>query len=488
MKAAVLVAALLLGFMQPGPSDPLKEFKRAFRSMKEPAELQERRSLALKELLAKGPVSPAAADALVDAHLQLEKELLPLLEKRRAFLFSKLKEKKIKNRVEIDPLRMLQESIRTALVKMKNGAAVERAVSRAIEDRKMGLSLRIALAGRAACLGEEGWKQVAPRLKHSKKHGELLVGLEAARSLGKISIPLGERIISRLEHEQPAVREAAASALAAICLPESIVPLVDRLEAEEGLSRTRQRMADALQILTRQTFGTSIHAWRKWLEGDGKEYIAGKVDLGGGKIVRSASTSSTYHEIPMDGLSILYVIDCSNSMKRLLTKSSKAVDEEKETRFSRATRELIRALRSLPPYKKFNVLTFEGRCRLFEPGMVTASPKNIEKACLWVNYLEMKFGTQLYDALDLAFFTAGRPVEDLYYDSTIDTIFVLTDGYPILAGKNDSFDKILAGVRRWNLNRRVAIHTIGLGDNIPTKKLRRCAEQNGGKFVHEKSR
>ena len=377
MNAIAVIAALLLALLPPEADEKLKEFKRAFRSSKEPAQLQERRTAALKELTAGGALTAAHADALIDAHAQLEKELLPIEEKRRAFLRNKLKNKRLKIRADLDPLRKLQESIRAALMKMEEEAAVGSAAKRALSDSKIGLSLRIALAGRAKSLGKEGWRELERLLRRTKHPGELLTALAAARGLGGSSKPLGDRIISRLEHDEPAVREAAAAALATVCLPESIVPLVDCLEVEKG--RTQQRIADALQILTHQSFGTSIYAWRKWLAKDGRDFISGKVELGGGKIARSASKSPTYHEIPMDGLSILYVLDSSNSMKNLMVSPKKKTGSEKETRFHRATNELIRALRSLPPYKRFNIITFDGKVRLFEAGMADASPKTSRK-------------------------------------------------------------------------------------------------------------
>ncbi|MFT4541344.1 MAG: hypothetical protein ACI841_000638 [Planctomycetota bacterium] len=97
----------------------------------------------------------------------------------------------------------------------------------------------------------------------------------------------------------------------------------------------------------------------------------------------------------------------------------------------------------------------------------------------------MSLGTRLYDALDIAFRCAGRQSEDRYYDTNVDTIVVLTDGAPIVNGKRDSPPRIRSAVKRWNLNERVVLHIIGLGDQIP-KFMQLLAEDNGGQFAQHK--
>jgi hypothetical protein len=490
MTILIILAAVLIGFPLPCSDDAVKELRLAFRPAREPAAAQGRRTRALDGISGEDCDSPALAKALSDAALQLQKEIRPVEEERRSFLAGKRIDKKLKLRVDLDPLRSLQERVRSALLGLKDPSALAGAVERAFADKKMDLTLRIALAGKADALGAAACKKITPLLRGSGRPAGQLVALEAARALGENGSSLGSSVIACLGYREPAVREAAAAALAALCLPESIEPLVDRLAVEEG--RTRDRIGNALQVLTRQGLGTSAAVWRRWLAAEGKPFLNGEVPLGGGVVSRGASAESKYHEIPIDGRSILYVFDCSLSMNQPMegknAAEKKPGNESGETRFDRAGSELLRALRTLPPYKRFNILAFEGRCRLFDAGMVRASPDRIEGACKWVDKLKLKFGTQLYDALDLSFATAGREIEDRFYDAAIDTIFVLTDGVPYVGNKPDPFGRIRDAVRRWNLNRRVVIHVIGLGNKLPAKKLRAFAEENGGRFVHERSR
>jgi len=488
MRSVTLLLILLAALAADGQEKALKEFRRAFRPAKEPPAVQERRAAALAALGAPTDSREATtiAELLMNAHCQLDKEIVPLLDDRSDYLAGKRRSKELKLRTPLDPLHALQEGIVTALLALTDRTAVGVEVARALDDRRLGLSLRVALARRAGETDAIPCRRIELLLKRSKDPESLLVGLAAARGLGRSAQSLGGRVVALLAHREPAVRESAAAALATMCVRESLLALIARLDSE--LARTGDRIAAALQILTRRNFGTSAHAWRRWFEGEGKALVDGEEALGGGTAVAAKSKAPRYHQIPMDGASIIYILDCSLSMNQTMTKPARKAAPGEESRFSRARQELLRALRNLSPSKRFNIVAFETRCLCFSERMMPADKKSIDAAAEWIGELELKFGTQLYDALEMAFSLAGRNTEDRYYDTAADTIFVLTDGMPFIGNKPDKFPKILEAVKRWNLLRRVVVHTIGLGDGIPKKWLKRLAADNGGKFVLEAPR
>ena len=65
-------------------------------------------------------------------------------------------------------------------------------------------------------------------------------------------------------------------------------------------------------------------------------------------------------------------------------------------------------------------------------------------------------------------------------DSEADTIFVLTDGIPS-EGRFRTESEIVKAVRRLNQTRRIAIHTVSVGQDSPL--LERLARENGGHYV-----
>ena len=166
-----------------------------------------------------------------------------------------------------------------------------------------------------------------------------------------------------------------------------------------------------------------------------------------------------------------------------------------DRRIDRLKRELYRALDGLTPTKRFNLLGFANQLFRFTDTQVRATPKNVQEAKTWIAGLGLQFQTNIYDALDLAFYSAGRGSRDRYYPLNVDTIFFLSDGAPTRPrrttkgrGKGlgqDNPDEILSAVRRWNPLRRLRIHTIGLGIRGAKANgfLRRLAFQNGGTYV-----
>jgi hypothetical protein len=496
MTILMILAAVLMGTPQSCSDDNLEELRLAFSPAEDPAAAQDRRDRALDGISGTACDSPALVAALVDAMVQLRKEFLPLKKKRGPFLAGdrtdgelKLTDEELKLRANLDHLNDLQERIHSALLGLKNPSALIDAVERAFDDKKMDLTLRIALAGRVDLLGESACKKIIPLLNGSNRAAGRLVALEAARVLGKKGRSLENNVLGCLRHYAPVVREAAAAALAAISLPESIEPLVARLAVEKG--RTQHRIYNALQVLTGQALGTSSQAWQRWLAEEGQPFLTGKVPLGGGVVFPKDWMESSYYGIPIDGFSTVYIFDCSLSMSQGAEEKNDAIGppakECGETRFDRARNELFRALRSHQPQRRLNIIAFDGRCRFFQTGMFPAWPDRIENACKWFDKLEPKSGTPLYDALDLSFAMAGRLNGDRFFSSAIDTIFVITDGVPCIDSNVDPVDRIRDAVRRWNLNRHVMIHVIGLGNKLQAEKFQAFANENGGKFVHDKS-
>src|SRR5262245_55819843 len=139
-----------------------------------------------------------------------------------------------------------------------------------------------------------------------------------------------------------------------------------------------------------------------------------------------------------------------------------------ESRMSCSKKELVKALGDLPPQTKFDIVTFSTTAERFAPKLIEASPANIKKAQKFVEELQPVGATNIYDAMESAFGLAGRGSADKFYDASVDTIFLLTDGQPMLMGQRelDSTARIEDAIKRMNPLKRITVHTIGLGDGI----------------------
>ena len=505
------------------PSDELAAkvaaFEKAFHSAPKRRRSAEERTEALA-LLA-GLDAPPVAQALVRAYEEIEAEVVAAQERKQEV------DERIASIVrgqEFAPTRTLPAATRQAFQQLKAEAlaldagivellGVEAALLQAVErlqgDESMGwlvtnvtgstklpLSLKVSAARTAGDRGEAMAGPLMKALARATSAEELAVLLEGIARCRLAAQPCAPIVLAALAHEDAAVREKAALALAGIAAPEAIEPLVARLEIEAGA--TRRRIGIALEILTRQNLGDSAHAWREWLAREGAEYVAGRRPLGGGTSTLAAALTAPpsgaksvyYYGIPQEGRSIVYVIDCSGSMvvsaKRPEYAGGSPVDAGPESRMEATKDALIEVLGKLTRDQRFDVVAFNDLPYVFSPRLLAGTPGEVRKAQEWVRGLAGASSTNIHDALDEAFRLAGRGLRDKHYRSAVDTIFLLTDGTPTnVDGSLDSTDRVLQAVRRWNPARHVVIHTIGIGREINVPFLQQLARENGGRFVQQ---
>lgn len=135
-----------------------------------------------------------------------------------------------------------------------------------------------------------------------------------------------------------------------------------------------------------------------------------------------------------------------------------------------AKRALIPAVRGLQTPSRYAVVTFGGQVDTWHDQMVPATPtqQNIDMAR--INQVSASGGTPMMAALERGF---------QYPDATV--IFLLTDGQPTDSGNA----AILARVAALNSTRRVAIYTIGFGQDKDTPFLQRLAQENEGQYIDQ---
>jgi hypothetical protein len=101
--------------------------------------------------------------------------------------------------------------------------------------------------------------------------------------------------------------------------------------------------------------------------------------------------------------------------------------------------------------------------------LTAANPKTKKKALGAVKGLTPTGSTNIHDALEAAF-----------ADQEVDTIYLLSDGYPS-AGKIRDPNLLADAVARWNRSRRIRIHTIAVGSTSPM--LQRLSSESGARHV-----
>lgn len=499
-------------------SEQIAAFEKAFKqSAKSPKEADPRGEAIA--LLGDGD-GPLLAKALVDGYADVADELLALQARKEevdARIETMVKGQEFAKRTldtgvkatydalcretgalgdAIAALHGLQKRLLERAERLDSDAAVGWLVANVIGAKKLPLSLKLFVARAAGGRGEPFAVPLMKALARATAAEELAVVLEGLASCGRAAQECAPTVLKALQHDDAAVREQAAWALAHFAAPEAIEPLIARLEQESG--RTQRRMGVALEILTGVQLGDSPRAWRDWLAKEGADYVAGKHPLSKGRSkLADALTAPAdpkkgvyYYGIPQEGKSIVYVIDCSGSMmasiKNPPTDNGPPVDAGPDSRMEATKEALIEVLGKLGKDDKFAIVCFNDVVVPYAKAMTPATPAEIKKAQAWVRALAPLQTTNIHDALEQAFALAGRGAQDKYYKSVVDTIFLLTDGSPTKPDNTpDSTERILESVRRWNPTKHVVIHTIGIGKGLNVPFLQQIAKENGGRFVQQ---
>lgn len=209
-------------------------------------------------------------------------------------------------------------------------------------------------------------------------------------------------------------------------------------------------------------------------------------------------TSKEYFGIGIEGKSVLFVLDVSGSMEgkdegslqdqlkaEATDKAAGVIDQtiggrfgriigstlkKESTKLGEAKRQLIPAVKGLPPDVRFTILLFGGQVKAWQSSLVEANTSNKGYAVAYLQGLKSGGGTPAKAALQQAFNFRG-----------VETIFFLTDGHPT----DGNATTILALVNKLNKGKRVTVHAIGLGEDQDANFLCDLATQNKGYYVRE---
>jgi hypothetical protein len=397
--------------------------------------------------------------------------------------FNEIKGLAAELRTRGDALRELQEKVGARIAELRRRDGALWLLQRVVGSKKHALPLKLAAARAVGGAAADVMDELAAALPKAKEPEEQIVLIDAMALAGRAAQLHATPVIALLESKEEAVAERAALALAKLAVPEAIAPTIALLARTDG--QPRLRIAAALEVLTGQQFGANVGAWQAWWRQDGAAFVASGKQLGTGTPSHRKETDKLYYfGIPQDqSESILYVIDCSGSMKAEVDWTGKDGAKTKTTRIEACKFELTRALGLLRPQQKFAILWYNDLPHFWEPKLQPATEDAIARAQAFVQTLQPASSTNIHDSLEQSFQLVGRGARDKAYGVEFDTLFLMTDGSPTTPdGKLDATDKILVGVRAWNALKRVTIHCIAMGKDLNAAFLRQLASENGGEF------
>ncbi len=285
-----------------------------------------------------------------------------------------------------------------------------------------------------------------------------------------------------LKDKDASVIAAATDVLVTVHEKDVVAALIGALKDAKD-ARVVGDLARALNKLTNQDFtdGAQYESW--WKEkGEGFTFPSGEAaapaDSSG--VPKTTSNGSGLYET-ISTNHVMFIIDTSYSMRTTGEVQDASGAKKTLSRLDYVKTELVNAIESQLSKKcLFNIIEFNTKVTSWKPKLVEASDGNKKAAKGWVLALQPEAETNTYDALELAF-----------ADKTVDTIYLLTDGFPT-DGKIKKTDDIRGEVRKWNDGRRVRINTICyvVGDGkkfavvedkgMSKRFMQKLAEDNGG--------
>ncbi len=301
----------------------------------------------------------------------------------------------------------------------------------------------------------------ARRLMQILRESQGLISLVAVELLGELehrpALPLVQQMLG---HERWPVRTVAYAFCRRVRDVSSVPLLIARLAHENG--RLRHECNLALRDLTHLTYTQPEH-WQQWWESSKDTFkLPPARPSKSSKAGRPVAAAMTYYSIPLLSNRVCFVVDTSGSM-------AQKVGTANITKLKAAKQALRIVIDKCKPAFQFNILHFASDAKGWTEQLNAANDENKASAREFVKTLVAKGGTNVHDAMQMAF-----------DDMTVDTIYLLSDGYPS-AGPVTDIRQLADDIRSWNTARRIIIHSIAIGTD--SVLLKRLAEESGGVYV-----
>jgi len=342
------------------------------------------------------------------------------------------------------PLQVVQPVVAKVRAAIRNGS-------------KKGLDFAMGLHELLA--KDPTWAGDLVKLAASPESGNRIVALSLLLEIGSdVAVAIAQQ---NLGHRAWELRSVCLRYLTRFRDTTSIPLLIDRYEREEG--RLLHELQEALFVHTQKRFWRK-HDWEVWW-GEHKvgfalppeEWARSRYGTAGGN-----GRTASYYDIPVVSSRVAFLVDKSLSM--LLPIGT----DKKFSRLDGAKQQLTSVLETLPADCHVNLVTFAAKVEAVWEQLRPANSDNKQDILKQVKRLVAEHGTNIFDAIELA-----------YKDPEVDTIYLLTDGEPT-AGRLVAPEDILDEVLRWNRQRQVVIHCIGIGTDA--ELLKRLAQESGGTY------
>jgi len=344
----------------------------------------------------------------------------------------------------------------------------------------------------AAALGRIDHAETVPALR-SALRGEREAGVRVAilDALGMKRAKDRETVAAvcdQLKDEFWQVKCAAAGALKAIGSLDAVDALIEALKGADG--RVQSDVNAALAGITGVDKHGSFEVWAAWWKANREAVLSGAYQPEPGEKAR-APGGTTFYGIPVVSKKFAFVIDRSGSMA---AKAKWKPDDSTPTgpgapepvkmtgdrKIDVARYEVKKALAALPDGIEFTVVVYNREVEAVSDKLLPLTKESRRRVFEWIDGIEPTGATNISDALERAL--AFATIAEKLARSGIDTIYLLSDGYPT-AGIVDG-QHLRARIAEVNRVRKVAIHTVAIEPGPDSEQLMRAiAKEHNGTYA-----
>ena len=282
-----------------------------------------------------------------------------------------------------------------------------------------------------------------------------------------------EALVDGLKSSHSMVRNASLQALHNFKVKEMVPALIARL----GKEKDSARQSDVLNLLVKRTgvnMGLVTRDWNKWWKETGDRFEFPKAsELSASKA--NTVVVPTYFGLEVASKRVIFLVDASISMlqsasgpRKKLGKKNRNLKGAPGTKMAALKKELTSILKKLPDTTMVNIIFFNVGPIPWKSSLQPLRGRGRQEAIAFVNNLDCKLKTNIYDSLVLAL-----------KDRKADTLFLLSDGKPI-GGTFTKPADILREIGAKNRVRGAKINCISFGQETPF--LKQLAKQNGGVY------
>lgn len=412
------------------------------------------------------------------------------------------------------------EEVKRSIVKAFGGFTSDAAVAELVAkmDKSPDWARRAGLAeGFGFLQHAQARPALLAQLAADKEAPVKVACLEALKTRNEKGADVVQGASGALAHDFWQVKYAAAMLLRQVGMPEArpaVEALIEALKGADG--RLKFDVNGVLVHLTGANRHGNYDAWKSWWDINREAWLAGTYKpTPADAPPEDGGTQASFYGLPVKSKNVIFVVDRSGSMmepsqweieeKRPDTASGgggknppdTGPKKEGDKKVDIARWQLKRCLHFLPDGTEFNIILFNHDLKIMSEKMVKLSSSTRQAAFDFIDRTPAESGTNIYDALEKAFSFAGAGLQDKLVKSSVDTIFLMTDGVPS-AGQIQSTMDIAKRIKEMNKLKKVAVNTVGIFTTLGagslqaneaqegTTFLRKLAEENGGVFTDGK--